>query len=410
MTRKQHFVVILILGALSTISPFSIDMYLPGFPAIAKDLNTTIDQVQLSLTSYLIGIALGQLLYGPLLDRFGRRMPLYAGLVVYIIASLGCAMTNSIDALIAMRFLQAIGGCAGMVASQALVRDLFPINKTAQAFSSLTLVIAVSPLIAPTIGGYVTAGFGWHVVFLILASVMAIIMGCIYFFLPEGRTADASMSLRPQAVLTNFLTVLKQQQFLIYAFAGGIATAAPFAFIAGSSDVFINLYHTSEQEYGWIFTIVASAIIGSTQLNHILLKRYTSQHIIKVTLVVQNLVGIVLVVGTAYGWYDKYELVGMMFLFLIGQGLTGPNGTALALAPFTKLTGSAAAIQGSIRMGVGGLTSAAVSALHNNTPVPMVAMMALCSLVGLFILGIGKGTVRYRARKHEVEEKPSVMM
>ena len=207
MTRKQHIVVILILGALSTISPFSIDMYLPGFPAIAKDLNTTIDQVQLSLTSYLVGIALAQLLYGPLLDRFGRRLPLYAGLVVYIIASLGCAMTNSINALIAMRFLQAIGGCAGMVASQALVRDLFPINKTAQAFSSLTLVVAVSPLIAPTIGGYVTVGFGWHYVFIILASVMALIMLCIYFFLPEGRSADASMSLRPQAVMTNFIQI-----------------------------------------------------------------------------------------------------------------------------------------------------------------------------------------------------------
>jgi DHA1 family bicyclomycin/chloramphenicol resistance-like MFS transporter len=410
MTRKQHIVVILILGALSTISPFSIDMYLPGFPAIAKDLNTTIDQVQLSLTSYLVGIALGQLLYGPLLDRFGRRLPLYAGLVVYIIASLGCAMTNSINALIAMRFLQAIGGCAGMVASQALVRDLFPINKTAQAFSSLTLVVAVSPLIAPTIGGYVTVGFGWHYVFIILASVMALIMLCIYFFLPEGRSADASMSLRPQAVMTNFITVLKQQQFLIYAFAGGIATAAPFAFIAGSSDVFINLYHTSEQEYGWIFTIVASAIIGSTQLNHILLKKYSSQQIIKTTLIVQSLVGVVLVGGTALGWYGKYELVGMMFIFLIGQGLTGPNSTALALAPFTKLTGSAAAIQGSIRMGVGGLASAAVSALHNNTAVPMVGMMVVCGFVGLIILGIGKGTVRYRARKHAAEKETSVMM
>ncbi|HEY9045887.1 MAG TPA: multidrug effflux MFS transporter [Ohtaekwangia sp.] len=410
MTRKQHLVVILILGALATISPFSIDMYLPGFPSIAKDLNTTIDQVQLSLTSYLIGIAIGQLLYGPLLDRFGRRAPLYAGLAVYILASIGCSLTHSIHALIIMRFLQALGGCAGMVASQALVRDLFPIEKTAQAFSSLTLVIAVSPLIAPTIGGYVTVAFGWQFVFVILTSVMLLITVCIYFFLPEGRRADASLSLKPQAVMSNFLTVLKQHQFLIYAFAGGIATAAPFAFIAGSSDVFINLYHTTEQEYGWIFTIVASAIIGSTQLNHILLKKYKSQQIVKVTLIVQTFVGAIMVFGTMNGWYDKYGLVAIMFVFLIGQGLTGPNGTALALAPFTRLTGSAAAIQGSIRMGVGGLVSAAVSALHNNTAVPMVGMMALCGLAGLIILGVGKGTVRYRARKRQVEERPSVMM
>ncbi|MBA4055470.1 MAG: Bcr/CflA family drug resistance efflux transporter, partial [Marivirga sp.] len=133
MTRKEHFFIILILGALATISPFSIDMYLPGFPAISKDLKTSISQVQLSLTSYFIGIAIGQLLYGPLLDRFGRKIPLYAGLVVYILASIGCAFTLSVDSLIFMRLLQALGGCVGMVAAQALVRDLFPVNKTAQA-------------------------------------------------------------------------------------------------------------------------------------------------------------------------------------------------------------------------------------------------------------------------------------
>src|SRR5215213_8836615 len=141
MNRKQQTIVIIILGALSTVSPFAIDMYLPGFPAIARDLHTSIANVQLSLTSYFIGIAAGQLLYGPLLDRFGRKPPLYTGLLVYLFASLGCAYTNSVDGLIAMRFLQAIGGCAGMVAAQTLVRDLFPLEKIAQAFSFMTLVI-----------------------------------------------------------------------------------------------------------------------------------------------------------------------------------------------------------------------------------------------------------------------------
>src|SRR5687768_4213853 len=135
MTRRQHIIIILILGTLSTISPFSIDMYLPGFPAIAKDLHTSIAHIQLSLTSYLTGISVGQLLYGPLLDRFGRKYPLYAGLSVYLLASLGCALSNSADTLIIMRFLQAIGGCAGMVAAQALVRDLFPVSETAKVFS-----------------------------------------------------------------------------------------------------------------------------------------------------------------------------------------------------------------------------------------------------------------------------------
>ncbi len=171
MKRRQHVITILILGALSTISPFSIDMYLPGFPAIAADLKTSIAHVQLSLTSYLVGIAAGQLLYGPLLDRFGRKTPLYAGLTIYVLSSLACAFTTSVDGLIAMRLLQALGGCAGIVAAQALVRDLYPLNQIAQAFSSLTLVIAVSPMIAPTVGGYVTAAFGWQYVFVILAAI-----------------------------------------------------------------------------------------------------------------------------------------------------------------------------------------------------------------------------------------------
>ncbi len=410
MTRRQHFVVILILGSLSTISPFAIDMYLPGFPAIAKDLNTTIDQVQLSLTSYLIGIAMGQLIYGPLLDRFGRRKPLYVGLTIYILASIGCAMTHSIHALILMRFIQALGGCAGLVAAQALVRDLFPTNRTAQAFSSLTLVVAVSPMIAPTVGGYVTVGFAWQYVFYILAAVTVIIVSAIYFVLPEGRRADATLSLKPKAVAHNFLTVLKQNQFLIYAFAGGVATAAPFAFIAGSSDVFINLYHTSEKEYGWIFTIVASAIIGSTQLNHLLLKRFSSQQIVKVTLIAQNIIGSIIVIGTIYNWYTKETLVAVIFVYLIGQGLMGPNCTALSLAPFTRLTGSAAALAGSIRMSIGGLISASVSLLHDGTALPMVGTMVFCGVAGLTILGIGKGTVRYRARKKQIEQETAVLM
>lgn len=410
MTRKQQFIIILILGALSTISPFSIDMYLPGFPGIAQDLGTTIAQVQLSLTSYLIGISVGQLLYGPLLDRFGRKMPLYAGLFLYILASVGCAFTTSIDSLIAMRFIQAIGGCAGMVAAQALVRDLFPVTKTAQAFSLLTLVIAVSPMIAPTVGGYVTAAFGWHAVFIILAVITACILLAVYFALPEGNKPDTSISLRPKAVLTNFHTVVKQPQFLVYTLVGGIATAAPFAYIAGSADVFMNIYHVSEQEYGWIFAFLAFAMIGSTQLNHVLLTKFKSQQIIHVTLLYQTAIGLILVAGTWYGWYGKYSLILLMFIFLTGQGLTNPNASALSLAPFTKHAGSASALMGSFRMGMGGLTSAAVSIFHNHTALPMVGVMALCALTGLVILVIGKSTVRYRASQRAVERETSVVV
>ena len=394
MTGKQQFTLILILGALSTISPFSIDMYLPGFAAIANDLQTTIPVVQLSLTSYFIGIAVGQLLYGPLLDRFGRKRPLYAGLGVYILASIGCAFIHTPDALITMRFLQALGGCAGMVSAQTLVRDLFPLERTAQAFSWITLVIAISPMIAPTVGGYVTTAFGWQAIFIILAGLTFLILTGVFFVLPGGRAADASMSLLPKPVIRNFLTVVKQPQFLLYTLAGGIATAAPFAYIAGSADVFLNLYNVSEKEYGWIFAFIAFFIIGSTQLNHILLRYFSSGQIITAALVYQSIIGILLIVGTLFMWFGKFELIGLIALFLSGQGLTNPNANALSLAPFSRHVGSAASLSGSFRMGMGGLVSALVSVFHNGTAMPMVGVMVGCSLVGFAILLAGRSRIK----------------
>jgi DHA1 family bicyclomycin/chloramphenicol resistance-like MFS transporter len=410
--QKYFFIIILILGALATISPFSIDMYLPGFPAIASDLNTTIDQVQLSLTAYLVGISIGQILYGPMLDRFGRKNPLYVGLSIYVLASIGCAFTQSVSSLVIMRFMQALGGCVGIVAAQALVRDLFPISRIAQAFSLITLVIAVSPMIAPTVGAYVTSWIGWHYVFVVLAAITALIMISVYFFLPSGKKADPTMSLKPAEVVRNFYTVIKEPQFAIYTLAGGLATAAPFAYIAGSSDVFINQYGVSEKQYGWIFAFIASAMIGSTQLNHVLLKKFKSEQIIKFTLCYQSIIGIVLIVGTYYGWYGKLSLIALMFIFFTGQGLTGPNTSALSLAPFTRLAGSASALMGSWRLGAGAIISALVSVFHNDTALPMVATMSLCAMVSLILLFAGNSTVKFRQRRRKAaqEEGTSLMV
>ncbi|QMU29586.1 multidrug effflux MFS transporter [Adhaeribacter radiodurans] len=404
MTPKQRTSIILILGALATISPFSIDMYLPGFPAIAQDLNTTIDQIQLSLTSYLIGIAIGQLLYGPLLDRFGRKKPLYIGLTVYMLASIGCAFTHSANNLMIMRFIQAIGGCAGMVAALALVRDLFPVSEIAKVLSLQTLVISVSPMIAPTVGGYVTAAFGWQSIFMVLAAIVGLIVLGIYFFLPAGRPPDSTMSLLPGPVLSNFYSVLKNPQFLTYLLAGGIGAAAPFAYISGSPDVFMNIYKVSEQEYGWIFAFLAAAMIGSTQLNTPLLKRFSSEQLLTFALFWQTGIGFLLVAGTVLGWYDKFSLIILIFLFLAGQGLNVPNSSALSLAPFARQAGSASALLGCFRMGIGAVASAAVSILHNQTVLPMVVVMALCAFIAAIILFIGKKQINLQPPIPGLEE------
>ena len=401
-SKKAHFLIILILGALSTVSPFSIDMYLPAFPAMAEDLHTSVAQIQLSLTSYFIGIAAGQLIYGPLLDRFGRRIPLYIGLSIYIAASLACAAANTADNLILLRLIQALGGCAGMVASRALVRDLFPTSETARVFSLLMLVLAVSPMIAPTVGGYVTAAFGWHTVFIILAAITALILAACFFFLPAGRGPDPSLSLKPKAVIKSFVTVVRHPQFFTYAFGGAFASATTYSYISGSPDVFMGIYDVDEKTYGWIFAFIAAGIIGSSQVNRYLLKKFESEKIIFTALAWQVFMGCILLAGVMNGWFDKWGMTLVVFLFLSGQGLIIPNASALSLAPFSSLAGTASALLGALQLGIGAVASAIVSFLHNSTALPMSGVMTLCVVLSVLILYLG-----YRHLCKASEEKIS---
>jgi DHA1 family bicyclomycin/chloramphenicol resistance-like MFS transporter len=196
---------------------------------------------------------------------------------------------------------------------------------------------------------------------------------------------------------------------MVYTLAGGLGTAAPFAYIAGSPDVFMNIYGVTEQQYGWIFALLASAMIGSTQMNHILLKHFKNEDLVKIAFIYQGVIGILLVGGTLSGGRELYPLLILMFIFLTGQGLIGPNATALSLAPFSKHAGSAAALLGSWRMGIGAIVSAVVSVLHNNTALPMVGMMAACAWASLIMLLVCNAIVRKRASTGNTKEAPAVL-
>jgi MFS transporter, DHA1 family, multidrug resistance protein len=405
MKNTNRSLLILILGLLSAIGPLSIDMYLPGFPAIAADLNTTIDHVSYSLSSFFIGICAGQLISGPLLDRYGRKPPLYAGLIIYVIASIGCAMSTSADMLIGFRLLQALGGCVGMVAPSAIVRDVFPVNESAKVFSLLILVLGVSPIIAPTFGSFLISHFSWNAVFLVLAGIVVLLMIAVFFFLPESRKADPSLSLKPKAILGNFYTVIKEPQFYTYALAGAIAAAGLFAYLAGSPFVFMNLFKVSATQYGWIFAIIAAGLITSSQLNNQLLKKFSSEQIIKITLLVQSTIGIILFGGAVMNVLNLYSTIGLMFLFLSCQGFTFPNSAALSLAPFTKEAGSASALMGALQMALGALASAVVGMISNGTMLPMTGIMAGCALLGLIVLLLGKSRIKAASRIEDVEEQ-----
>jgi DHA1 family bicyclomycin/chloramphenicol resistance-like MFS transporter len=407
---KAPFSLIVVLGLLSAIGPFSIDMYLPGFPAIAADLHTKISTVSLSLSSFFIGISAGQFLYGPLLDRFGRKRPLYVGLSIYLLASIGCAFSTTPNALILLRLVQALGGCVGMVASRAMVRDLFAVSDNARIFSLLMLIVGVSPIIAPTLGGYIAAAFGWKYIFVALTLLSACILAAVYFSLPESRQPDPDYSLKPKPIVQNFLGVIREPQFYTYALTGSIASAGLYAYIAGSPFVFMELFKVSEKQYGWIFALVAMGLIGASQLNSVLLKNYKSEQIIKVALSCQAVTGLLLVTGTFFGWLDLFSTIFFIFLFLCCQGFTFPNSSALSLAPFSKNAGSASALMGALQMGTGALTSAMVSFLSNHTALPMTGVMAFCAVTSLSVLTVGSRIIRYRATIEEVEEQSAEMI
>jgi DHA1 family bicyclomycin/chloramphenicol resistance-like MFS transporter len=390
MRGRERFYTIFTLGLLSAMGAFSIDMYLPGFPDIARDLHTTIAHITLSITSFFIGISVGQMIYGPLLDKFGRKKPLYIGLAVYLVTSLACAYAPTANALIGIRFLQALGSCAGMVASRALVRDIFPVSENAKVFSLLMLVLAISPIVAPTLGGYMTALFGWQSIFYILTGLAAVTLVLVYFKLPDGRPANLSLSLLPRPIINGFLEVAKVPQFYTYAFAGAIASSGLYAYIAGSPFVFMDLYQVSEKQYGWIFAFVAMGLIGASQVNTILLRKYSSEQIIRVTLFCQSLAGLALVLGTWFHFLGLFSTIFLIWIFLSTQGFAFPNSSALCLAPFSRNAGTASALMGAIQLGLGAISTALVSVFNNGTPMPMAAVMCVCATGSVVVLLIGR--------------------
>jgi MFS transporter, DHA1 family, multidrug resistance protein len=385
-SARSNLQIILILGALSTVSPFSIDMYLPAFPQIARDLGTTPAQISLSVSGYFIGLALGQLFYGPLLDRFGRKPPLYAGLSLFTVASLGCIAVRSPELFIAFRLLQALGGCVAQVGAIAMVRDFFPARESAKILSLLMLVLSVSPLFAPSVGSVITTSIGWPWIFVALAAFAVLLMIVIGLLLPEGHRADPEISLLPRAILEGFHQILIRPQFYTYALAGAFAFAGLFVYVAGSPIVFIDGFQVGPRAYGLIFAVLACGFIGGSQLNIWLSRRHADHKIFRVAVICQNVIMLIIVVGTFYGWYGLAGTVVLLLAYLPFCGIAYPNAAAIALAPFSKNVGSASAVLGFLQMGIGALASTGVGLLHATSSLSVFMVMAATALVGLIIL------------------------
>ena len=394
ITKKKYFKLILILGSLTALGPFSIDMYLPGFAGIAKDLNTSVANVSMTLSSYFIGISAGQLLYGPLLDRFGRKKPLFIGLIVYILASLGCVFVTDIDTFIGLRFVQAVGSCAATVASVSMVRDLFPVKDIPKVFSMLMLVVGLSPMLAPTIGGYITADYGWHTVFFILMCMGIVVLIASQIVLPNTYLPDTSISLKPRPIITNFISIIKEPQFYTYAFAGAISFSGLFTYVAASPIVFMDIFDVDAKTYGWIFAFMSLSFISASQVNSLLLRKFKSEQMIFGALISQTFIVILFLILALNDVLGLYGTIIMLFLFLACLGISNPNTAGLTLAPFARNAGSASALMGAIQLGLGAFVSFAVGVFVANSIVPMVIIMTITTLLALVILIFGRKNIK----------------
>jgi DHA1 family bicyclomycin/chloramphenicol resistance-like MFS transporter len=381
--------VILILGSLMSLSPFAIDMYLPAFPQIARDFGTTPARVALSVSSYFIGLAAGQLLYGPLLDRFGRKHPLYAGLFVFIIASLACTQATTVETLVILRFFQAAGGCVAWVAAMTLVRDLFPVRESVRIFSLLVLILGLSPLLAPTVGGFITEHAGWVWVFLVLAILAVLIFLSVFFFLPGSRSSDPTVSLRPGPMLTTFFGILRHPQFYTYTFSGAFSFASLFIYVAGSPVIFMEIYGLSPEGYGGIFALISVGFIGASQLNILLVKRFPGPWIFRTALTVQ-LLGALLFLGAAWRGCNVYTTIALFFVQMSCVGIINPNASGLALAPFTKNVGSASALIGCTQIGIAALVSSMIGIVNPRTILPIVAILSATTAISRLVLWAGE--------------------
>ncbi|WP_116809389.1 multidrug effflux MFS transporter [Steroidobacter cummioxidans] len=398
--RRHPTFLIIVLGFLNALTPFTIDLYLPAFPQIAADLHVPVSRMSLSVSVYFIGFALGQVIYGPLLDRFGRQRPIYAGLAIYVLATLGCMTTTSFEGLLVYRFISALGGSAASVGAIALVRDHVPAEKAARAFATLMLVLSVSPLLAPSIGSLIATIASWRVIFATLAALAILDLALVMFAIPRTYSPDPSVSLRPAPILRTFRDALAQPQFRTYTIAGSLSFAGLFVFVSGSPAVFMDGFGVGPGGFGAIFAILAGGMILGGQLNHLLLKHFASEQVFRRALLFQVIAGVSFLVLSLTLDLGKWSTVMLLFAFLHCAGITYPNAAALALKPFTKNIGSASSLLGFLQLGTGAIAAALVGVLDLTGPLPMAFVMAICSTAGWIVLTSARETTNEPVGEH----------
>lgn len=363
MSRRQRLRLVLVLGSLIAVGPLTIDMYLPALPALVTDFGTTSAAVQMTLTGTLAGLALGQLVIGPLSDAVGRRKPLIAGIALHVVASLLCVVAPNIAVLGALRVVQGLGVAAASVVAMAVVRDLFDGTEFARLLSRLLLVMGAAPILAPTLGSGLLRWTDWRGVFVALAAFGVLLVVVAALGLRETLPAERRRRGGVRATARVYGSLLRDRTFVGLVVVAGLAMAALFAYVAGSSFVFQEQYGLNEQQFGLAFGAGAVGLIAATQGNVRLLRHYSPQRILVAALAVGTVAGLALLVFAATGIGGLPSLLASLWVVLAAAGLAMPNAPALALSRHGEAAGTASALLGAVQFGVGALAAPLVGAL-----------------------------------------------